>query len=97
MRIQVQLFAYMRQYAPGDTDAFDLELLEGSTVESVFRTLGIPAGLLIFVKVSSLLLGRRFALTDVLFAVLGIAAAAVLAYLVGLRKRSYGGKLRIMY
>ncbi len=58
-------------------------------------TVAAPIALLIFVKISSLLLGRQFAITDLLFAVLGIAGAVVAAYLVGMRKRNYSRRLRI--
>ena len=61
-----------------------LYLLRTTNSRRLLLTLSVPVGLLLIVKVSSLLLGRHFAMTDLMFAFLGIAGASCLA---GLQKR----------
>ena len=43
MRIQVRLFATLRQYGPPGEEPFPLEVEEGALVGHVLETLGIPA------------------------------------------------------
>jgi VanZ family protein len=50
--------------------------------------LGVPIGFLLVVKAGSLLLGRHFEMTDLLFAVLAIIAVVTAAYLTGLLSRN---------
>ena len=40
MKIQIQLFAYLRKYAPGEHDRFELE--HGATLGDIASLLGIP-------------------------------------------------------
>jgi molybdopterin synthase sulfur carrier subunit len=42
VKVQVKLFAHLRQYAPGDEATFELELDPGTTVAELIKTLGIP-------------------------------------------------------
>lgn len=46
-------------------------------------TIGIPVSLLLVVKTASLLTGRHFAATDLLFAVLGVSGVVAISYLTG--------------
>jgi len=52
----------------------------------LFLILGVPIVFLLIVKAGSLLLGRPFATTDLLFAVLGIVAAVIAKYMIDMRQ-----------
>jgi molybdopterin converting factor small subunit len=47
MKIEVQLFASLMQYMPGQTDftPYMMEVAEGTTVGAVLASLKVPAGL----------------------------------------------------
>lgn len=56
----------------------NLYLSPRTTIVRLLLTVGMPVGFLIVVKTGSILLGRHFALTDLLFAVLTIIAVAAI-------------------
>jgi VanZ family protein len=62
---------FVRIYLPRVTGLWRLLLI-----------IDMPVFLLLFVKIASLLLGRHFAATDLLFAILGIVIASAASYLV---------------
>lgn len=43
MRVQVHLYATLRKYGPWDGGPLDMELHEGTRVDKVLESLGIPA------------------------------------------------------
>lgn len=55
MKIQVSLFANLRDYAPGDEGSFELALAAGATVADLFAALHVPAQVQAVVLVN----GRR--------------------------------------
>ena len=42
MKVQVSLFANLRDYAPGGEGSFDLVLAAGATVADLFAALNVP-------------------------------------------------------
>jgi hypothetical protein len=56
-------------------------------------SLALPTGFLLAVKLSSAILGRGFRLTDVILAVVGIAAVVATIYLTALLRRRLAGGL----
>ncbi len=44
MKIQVRLFAHLRQYGPGGSDFFIMEIPRQATVEQLVKDLEIPLG-----------------------------------------------------
>ncbi len=42
MKIKVQLFAFLRKYAPDETDAFEVSLAKGGTIKTLLAAIGIP-------------------------------------------------------
>jgi len=42
MKVQVSLFANLRDYAPGGKGSFDLALAAGATVADLFAALNVP-------------------------------------------------------
>lgn len=42
MKLKVELQAYLDQYAPAGQAAFDYDLADGSTVQSLIAKLGMP-------------------------------------------------------
>jgi hypothetical protein len=58
--------------------------LRAAGIWRLFPAIAIPVCFLLVVKTASLLSGRHFAATDLLFAVLGICSAAIVSYLTGL-------------
>jgi molybdopterin converting factor small subunit len=55
MKVQVNILADLRQYAPGGKGNFALDLASGATVETLIKTLEIPQA----VKMIILINGRR--------------------------------------
>ena len=45
MEVEVKLYAYLKEYAPGDSHIFKLDLAHPSTVKQVVQKLGIPSTL----------------------------------------------------
>ena len=43
MRVQIRLFANLRQYAPGGEHVFELELSPGATAGQLLKSLHIPS------------------------------------------------------
>jgi molybdopterin converting factor small subunit len=43
MKVEVELIAYLKKYAPADESIFDMELDEGATVNGIVTALGISA------------------------------------------------------
>lgn len=69
--VTLSWFQFMRLYLPRVTGLWRSLLL-----------IALPVCLLLVVKTASLLTGRHFAPTDLLFAVLGISVATVISYLI---------------
>jgi molybdopterin converting factor small subunit len=55
MKIRVQTFAHLREYAPANGGKLELALADGATVADVLAALGIPAA----VEAVMLVNGRR--------------------------------------
>ncbi|MGA2173009.1 MAG: VanZ family protein [Sedimentisphaerales bacterium] len=68
--------------------SINLYLLRKTAGIRLLSVISVPIGLLLVVKAGSLLLGRHFAMTDLLFAVLGIIIVALAAYLTGFSSRT---------
>jgi len=60
----------------------------------LLSALGVPIGFLLIVKTGSLLLGRHFAMTDLLFSVSAIITVVTATYLVGFPSRSRQPEIR---
>jgi molybdopterin converting factor small subunit len=55
MKIQISLYANLRQYAPGNAESFELELATGATVKTLIDRLKMPQTL----KMVILINGRK--------------------------------------
>jgi molybdopterin converting factor small subunit len=62
MKVQVSLFANLRDYGPGGSGSFDLELPAGAVVADLLAALAIP----LHVQAVILLNGRRAEFTTAL-------------------------------
>jgi hypothetical protein len=60
-----------------------LYLRRATGIWRLLPAVGVPACFLLVVKTASLLSGRHFAATDLLFAALGICSAVFVSYLTG--------------
>jgi molybdopterin converting factor small subunit len=52
VKLRVELQAYLQQYSPDDTEKFDYEMPEGSTVGDLMRKLHVPQDLASVIIVS---------------------------------------------
>ncbi len=64
MKLRVELQAYLDQYSPNGTEAFDYEVPDGALVRDLTAKLGIPDGLASIVIVSDTNAGPQHALTE---------------------------------
>lgn len=64
MKVQVNLFANLRKYAPGGEDAFDVELDLGATAGQLVETLKIPQSVQLVILINGRQAKRDNALAD---------------------------------
>lgn len=64
MRVKVNLFANLLQYAPGGKDCFNLELSPGAITGQLLKTLGIPPNTQLVILVNGRQAKEETTLTD---------------------------------
>ena len=64
VRVKVNLFANLRQYAPGGKDCFNLELSPEANASQLVQTLGIPPNAQLVILVNGRQAQEETSLTD---------------------------------